>query len=442
MPEQAAAADSEASKAETFHAVLPLDLPQEPAPRKWQSITEEAQKLSMRRTRKAALLTDAVRQFNALDRPSLIDISLFKELFYQLAGGCDASERRHLASLLARNVYLPRPIAMFFSIDEYEVAAPILLFSPVLNEVDLATLAKRLPARHLAVICRRDHLTPASIRALVRHGGEECVRLLEKNSTVQNSPALQEALKGTGPLSERETIANALEAERIAHQLGAIASRTQGQVTSKKARPETQEQPLRTTGKSVRDELVALAGKGGRLGARNNPASHDRVPSTVATPLHRRLLGAARKRDAGGLADIISGHCGLPRETVRGLIAHGGTDNVIVLFKGLGINLHHALQLLLLMGGETASQKGAYARIRKTYQAVDGNECRQFLVKLGANLGDPVARMRTPEPAPSPSLALIAERRRREIPALTGRTPDSALGPAWQVDRQEQEKSA
>lgn len=409
--------------ASTGTAILPKLL-EEKSSRRWRSVVDEAKKLSSKRSRKASLLTDAARQFNELERPSQTDISLFKELFYQLVEGCEPSHRRQLSALLARNDYLPRQIAVFLAIDDYDIAAPVLLFSPVLNEADLVLLAQRLPEKHRAVVCRRETLTPAAVRALVKHGGKPCSLQLEKNPKVQSNPDLFQALSGKGPVSMNETVSKAFAKERKTREVVEIAGSS----------VDIPPQPTKETADSIRSELVSLAGAGGRLGSKSNPSrstgSENHTPRAV--PLHRRLLGPARKRNPAAIAAVIAGQCGLPTATVKGLLEHGGTDNVIVLFKGLGIDIQNAMQLMLLMDGDNLSNSAAYDRVRSAYRNVDAGECRSFLRSLGATLeaDTPAPKL---EESPRPSLALIAARRRQSLSSLsrpteqTGPDPDAYI---------------
>ncbi len=90
----------------------------------------------------------------------------------------DAAElvRRALAVTLKMSSELPRDVAVRLAHDVESVATPVLTFSPVLTDEDLAEIV-RLPdeVKQLA-IARRPVLSEVVTDALVRHAGEEAVR--------------------------------------------------------------------------------------------------------------------------------------------------------------------------------------------------------------------------------------------------------------------------
>ncbi|MEC9342322.1 MAG: hypothetical protein VYD64_00615, partial [Pseudomonadota bacterium] len=94
--------------------------------------------------RKAKLLLDAASGFCSLARPRNEDTAVFREFFSPLIGACASAARRSLAAMIAPNAYVPRSVVFYLALDELEVAAPILLLSPVLKEADLVALARKL----------------------------------------------------------------------------------------------------------------------------------------------------------------------------------------------------------------------------------------------------------------------------------------------------------
>ena len=108
-----------------------------------------------RRTRQTRILVDATRDFTAKERPSNRDITAYKEMFYQWIDRILPADRRLLSTLLARSVFTPRAVAIYLATDTLDIAIPFLLYSPVLNELDLRNISEKKGQRHADVIARR-----------------------------------------------------------------------------------------------------------------------------------------------------------------------------------------------------------------------------------------------------------------------------------------------
>lgn len=383
------------------------------------SIAAEADALAAKRSKKAELLIESTGQFVQIERPSHKDLLLYKELFYQLVDGCEQAERRKLAMLLSRNPFTPRQIALFFAIDNKDVAAPILLFSPVLNEADIAILARRLPGGHLAVLCRRANLTVASVRALARYGGRDCRRLLEKNPVILGSPELFGTLSGKAPLSRKERIGEALATERR-------------EAEPAKSDPTPKATATRRTGPAER-QLMALAARGGRLGEAASTEHGVRGAAIGAGPLNRSLLAAARGKKRDALGCIIAERTGLAVNTVEAALNQASFESMAVLFKCMDLDPLTAMQLLLLLDRQTAASGERYADARAFYQRLDAHRCRQA---LGARAPqDAKAEDHAPaskvagasqatnsRPEKGMTLGMLAAQRRQEISASLHRS--------------------
>ncbi len=90
----------------------------------------------------------------------------------------DAAElvRRALAVTLKTSSALPRDVAVRLAHDVESVATPVLTFSPVLTDEDLAEIVKLPDAVKQLAVARRPVLSEAVTSALVRHAGEEAVK--------------------------------------------------------------------------------------------------------------------------------------------------------------------------------------------------------------------------------------------------------------------------
>ncbi len=90
----------------------------------------------------------------------------------------DAAElvRRALAVTLKTSRELPRDVAVRLARDVDSVATPVLTFSPVLTDEDLAAIVALPDAVKQLAVARRPALSEVVTTALVRHAGEEAVK--------------------------------------------------------------------------------------------------------------------------------------------------------------------------------------------------------------------------------------------------------------------------
>ena len=381
------------------------------------SLGGEAKRRAAARARKAGLLGEAARHFCGIQRPTHHDITMFRELFYQLVDGSDKSERRILAASLARNVYTPRTILLYLALDDYDIAAPILLFCEALNEMDIKGLAIRLGQPSLEILCRRASLTVESVRSLIAAGGTRCRDIIAKNPALKNDAGIQALLAGQEPLEVEEVLVET----RMDHL--AMAS----QAAEPKAVPASA--PLEAATPAPRpapqQTLTELAARGGRLG-REAAAQPRQAASTfdAAKPLEPQLVKAARAGDRQQMAAAMEAWCDLPAKSSLAILEKGGAAELIVLFKGIGLSDLGTVQCLLQLDAQVARNINAYNEAKARLATLDVQACRRFVESLGANLRKSAAKL--PEAQMEidiSALRAIAAQRRREILASVGQNP-------------------
>jgi len=95
----------------------------------------------------------------------------------------DAAElvRRALAITLKNSPQLPHDVAMKLSQDVDSVATPVLTFSPVFTDQDLAEIAVATTSVKQVALARRETLSDTVTAALVQHGCEEAVKIAVAN---------------------------------------------------------------------------------------------------------------------------------------------------------------------------------------------------------------------------------------------------------------------
>ena len=344
-------------------------------------------------SRRGTILAESVRDFCQLERPDHADISRFKELFYQLIQSLGIAERRSLSASLASNHYIPRTVVLFLAMDELEVAAPVLLFSPVINESDILSLARRLDTEHLKVLARRENLTRESARALRHAGGREVAEILVRNRSLSDHEEPQRAAENPAPQPVPITRKAPVSAD---------------------ANPQSPP-PLPQKDGSAR-ELVDLAARGGRLG-RAKPdvtAAAEKAgstePSEASIAAGRELLEAHRNGAAEGFIAAAAYRTGVRAAIIRAMIEKLDGESLAVLLKGMAVEDLEAMQLFVRMLPHVGRDFAKYKSLQATYRKLNAERCKLAMLALsGTRLGPE----HTHEPkAPSQRLMDVAAQRR------------------------------
>jgi uncharacterized protein (DUF2336 family) len=108
------------------------------------------------------LFRAAISAFCALTRPSRRDIIQLEELCLQLYDCVSEDSRRYVSAVLSECPAAPASLVRRLADERIEIAAPLLLKSPALQDVDLIALVGRRGASHARVIIQRKDLTPAT----------------------------------------------------------------------------------------------------------------------------------------------------------------------------------------------------------------------------------------------------------------------------------------
>ena len=113
------------------------------------------------------LVRAAVTAFCSLTRPSRSEIAQLDDLAMPLYDQLSVETRRYMAAALSECEYAPALLVRRLCDDTIEIAAPLLVRSPLLREIDLVALIGRHGLPHARVIARRPDLD-STIAALVR----------------------------------------------------------------------------------------------------------------------------------------------------------------------------------------------------------------------------------------------------------------------------------
>lgn len=295
--------------------------------------------------RPVKILLDATHAFCRFDRPSQSDIRQYKEFFYSLIDQTSIIEKREISIALARNNYTPRTVAIHLALGEVSGSTPILLFSPVLKEVDLIAIAAKCLVSGLRVLARRDGLSLRLMNAIEKRGDAMASRILYPDG--------------------HPTTVTIHKEEKM--------SVTTAQVPAK---------PSISTGTNPQDELMALASRSGRLG-KQEPNVSAELP-TPSEGISDALILAARNRDRDLFCATVGNAASLHPKFVGELLAESNPETLCSLLKALHIPNAGASQILLLLNREIGTSIQLFRAIMAKYDTLDVDKCRGELIRMGA----------------------------------------------------------
>jgi uncharacterized protein (DUF2336 family) len=111
------------------------------------------------------LFRAAVSAFCSLVRPARRDIDQLEELALSLYDTVSADAKRFVAAALSESPHAPQALVLRLANEHVDIAAPLLVRSTALSNIDLVTLISRHGAGHARAIAGRAGL-PAKIRRL------------------------------------------------------------------------------------------------------------------------------------------------------------------------------------------------------------------------------------------------------------------------------------
>jgi uncharacterized protein (DUF2336 family) len=132
--------------------------------------------------------------------------ALMQDILRRLTNDIEISVRTALAERLAGDAKAPRDLILLLAADSIDVARPLLLRSPVLNDVELTRLVADCSIEHQQTIASRTNIGKTVTESLSR-SEHECVLLaLVQNTSARFSPhayvALVEKSRGLPSLHE------------------------------------------------------------------------------------------------------------------------------------------------------------------------------------------------------------------------------------------------
>lgn len=295
--------------------------------------------------RRSIILIEATRCFCRLDRPEDKDINTYKEFFYQFIESLTRSDKRIVAALLARMDYTPRSIALYLSMEALDVAAPFLLFSPVLSETDLRAIGVKMGADYKRIMIRRreDSLSRVDFPEL---------------DDLDAKPAAQ-------PLA----VKNKKEATLAVPEGDAI------------------EKAKNLSG----EEIMALAGAGGRLGRRGeqtttfNALPSEETSTTQQKPDLETLYTLAREADKTKFCDAAARFSGMESSEIMKLVKSSSGDEIVYLVRALNFSKPKDIQILLMLSPRYGRNVNAFKAAKQMLSKLEIGICQMIFNQVGAN---------------------------------------------------------
>ena len=157
------------------------------------------------------LFRAAISAFCCLTRPSRSELAQIEDLTLPLFDQVSVESRRFVAAALSECEYPPTALVRRLCEETVDIAAPLLVRSVALSDIDLIALIGRHGLPHARAIARRKNLNP-TISALIK--------ALERPALVRaQAPASSVAARNAAVEPER---AEKLSAEAVRHRLRAM----------------------------------------------------------------------------------------------------------------------------------------------------------------------------------------------------------------------------
>ncbi|MGB7286104.1 MAG: hypothetical protein WBC71_04150 [Salaquimonas sp.] len=340
--------------------------------------------------RTSRLLIDATRDFGNIKRPSSEQITQYKELFYQLIDQLCAPDRRMISAMLARLPFTPRAVALYFAQDQLDIAAPFLLFSQILGDLDLRAIAKKKGKSYAEIIKKRHTSLDAHTNAV-----------------------LDKIISG-----EQDIVISQAELKTVVSPIDSVEKPQAKWLDG--------------------NEIVALASVGGRLGkGTSEPLKRETVEvapvvrieiDTLPKTETRRLLSLARKQDLPAVSGYIKELSGLETDASLRLMKSKTGDELLYLVKALGLAAPHDMQLILMLAPRLGRSIESYQHAKMVLSELETGICRMIFNEIGARFniaGNNNLKNQSALPEPAMGFQDAARRRRSDYE----RAPLSATAP-------------
>lgn len=299
---------------------------------------------------RAKLLLEATGDFcNSKSYGPTIATNQFTKLFYSLIGDTDTASKKLISSQLARNHNTPRPIAYYLAMEPIDVAAPMLLISPVFWQTDLIQLSKKLEPESLAILARRSDITPPVAQSLAEHGDQKTRQLLSVNPAAM----LNAVRNPQKPVASENVVEDA----------------DTGQI------------------ENLKQELLDLVNTGGK-GNKNLSvnASDDNHAGKREPQIGERLLAHIKAGEIHLIAREISDQIEMDVDKVNKIVMHENATSLAIFLKGLDVSSSQASELFLGLNNSLTDNRSELDFCMGQFDKFSTSQCRDIMRNLGAKL--------------------------------------------------------
>ncbi len=312
-----------------------------------------------------SVLRDAANDFATKEQPTSEETNAFQELFYTLALNCDPTDRKHVANALARGLYTPRSIAYYFGLDSLEIAAPVLRYSPVLNNRDFVSLIMRSEFDHIRVIAQRDDLELETVNAIIAVDNDNRVLLeiMRSSERLMRNPEIRSALDKAYGIVRHTIEENPTPSEINMGLLG------EEDITD------------------LSEALLSLASTGGKVGR-----NQTRLRASQSRPLNHvegRLLRNAKDLNFSAFAYSVERECRLPSKFTLSTLKDKNAGDLATILASLDVSRFIASRIMLILIPDFGRDVNVFKLVLENYEKLDHTECREYLTGKGAKFGDP-----------------------------------------------------
>ncbi len=259
------------------------------------------------------LFRAAVSAYCALPRPSRRETLQLEDLVLPLFASVSAESRRYVAAVLSELPNPPATLVRRLCEEPVDVAAPLLIRSPALSDIDLLAIISRHGLSHARAIARRKVLNPA-IASLVR--------ALDRPARAEDAPP---------PPSEPAEVDIPEE-----KQIPAMAD--------PELPPEPIEEPASSHAEAVRNRLRAMMLPAGDRGPRGMAPEEEQLPRPAA---YGRLRATALTGNPAFFQTALADALGIGFRQAKAIATASTYTDLVLALRALEIDTEGALLVVL-----------------------------------------------------------------------------------------------
>lgn len=273
------------------------------------------------------LLSAAVTAFTSITRPARSDIQQLEDLTLPLLASATARGKRHAAAVLSQMEHAPRNLVLALCNEAVEIAAPLLLRSPILTSADLVDIIGKRGLGHARAIARRPQVDPI-VQGLLDSFADPAV---DRSMAVRRQLARAEA--------------------RAAHA------------------PSPQPTPFSPATREAHDRLRAIMREATskQLTSELQPGGDTQKPSVAAD----HMIDTALLIDPVFFRNLVADTLGVTFEHAEAIIGKWPDSRLPVALRALGLSAQDAYLILTAVLGTIHSDKHALRDFVHFYRSIE-----------------------------------------------------------------------